>query len=106
MKPSFAQRSLLSVVSAAAVALASTAPAAAADNAKGRQVPFTAALGIIETGAPGTSSSCALIGSISGAGLSSFGPVSLNSQDCINTDGTVFNFSSDNAVLQTAGGDT
>lgn len=92
---------LLSVLSAAAVLLALTA----ADNAKAKQAPFTAALTITET-LTRTGSPCVMVGTINGSGLSSFGPVTLNSQDCIITDGVTYNFSSDNAVLQTAGGDT
>ena len=88
------RRSLLSVVSTAAVLFASTAPAWADDvDGKAKSLPFKADLVIAETLAAGNLN-CDAIGIITGSGYAThLGKVTLSSYDCINfTSPTAFIF--------------
>ena len=112
MKQTFARRSIPPLVSAAAALLVAAVPAVA-DNAKIKKASFTALLGITEALGPPISCTAAqaatgqaVTGTINGSGLSSFGPVTLTSQDCIvfNTP-TSTTFKSVDAVLWTTSGE-
>lgn len=109
MEPTIAPRLPSALVAAvSALLVAASAPVTAADNAKlHRQPPFGAGLMITEYVTPTPGTSCSAVGAISGWGLSTFGLVSLASQDCIvYHSATSFTFNnSSSVVLQTMGGD-